>query len=139
MSPALSLIAAAALQAAPVAAPVPAAPCDKPVMLVVSVDHLDRAKSKPYAEALRDSGIVKRNGGRYRVVGAPALLLEGTWPSDRGFVIEQYPCIEAFRAMWYSDDYQRRIKPLRAGSGDYTIALFNTVGEPVPMPAPVPR
>ena len=140
----LSAILLLAGQVAPAGAPAataqPAAAaaeakCDRPVFLVVSVDHLDRTKSKAYAEGLRNSGIVRRNGGRYRVAGAPLLTLEGAWPADRGFVIEQYPCRAAFEAMWYSDEYQHRLKPLRDNSGDYTITLFNTVAEPAPSPS----
>ena len=124
----------AASQAPATAALAAEARCDRPVFLVVSVDHLDRTKSKAYAEGLRDSGIVRRNGGRYRVAGAPLLTLEGSWPQDRGFVIEEYPCLAAFKSMWYSYEYQNKLKPLRANSGDYTITLFNTVGEPIAMP-----
>ena len=62
------------------------------------------------------------------------MVLEGSWPSDRGFVVEHYPCLEAFKALWFSKEYQQRLKPLRAGSGDYTIALFNAIGEAVRLP-----
>lgn len=100
------------------------ADCNKPVMLVVWIDHLDRARSGPYGEALRQSQIVRRHGGEYKAVSPPMRVIEGEWPSDRGFVVERYPCLEAFETFWYSDEYQRRIKPLREGSGQYTIALF---------------
>jgi uncharacterized protein (DUF1330 family) len=116
------------------AASAPAAPaCDKPVYLVISVDQFDRAKALPYAQAMRESGIVKRNGGSYRISGAPKQVLEGEWPAGRGFVVEHYPCHEAFERMWKSDEYQRKLKPLRAGTGNYTIALFDAVpGSPTP-------
>ena len=113
--------------ATPVAtAPAVPATCAKPVYLVVTIDHLDRTHTKAYGEALRASGIVKRNGGSYTMLGPPALVLEGEWPADRAFVVEEYPCMAAFRAMWFSDEYQKRIKPLRANSGAYTIALFDS-------------
>jgi uncharacterized protein (DUF1330 family) len=98
--------------------------CNKPVMLVVWIDHLDRAKSGPYGVALRSSKIVQRHGGEYKAVSPPLRVLEGEWPADRGFVVERYPCLKAFEAFWYSDEYQQRIKPLREDSGQYTIALF---------------
>jgi uncharacterized protein (DUF1330 family) len=108
----------------PTAASSAAALCSEPVLLVVWIDGLDRSKSGAYGQALRSSQIVKRNGGRYLAVSPPELMLEGDWPADRGFVIEEYPCIEAFRSMWYSEEYQKKIKPLREGSGTYTIGLF---------------
>jgi len=116
----------------PVAAPVPTPVaamdfgpgCNKPVMLVVWIEHLDRAKSGKYGEALRSSQIVRRHGGEYKAVSPPLRTLEGEWPADRGFVVERYPCLAAFETFWYSDEYQKRIKPLREGSGEYTIALF---------------
>lgn len=108
------------------AAPAPTAACDKPVYLVVTIDKLDRTKSKAYGEALRSSGIVKRNGGAYRIVGAPVQVLEGVWPATQMLLVEEYPCMAAFRSMWFSDEYQKRIKPLRAGSGTYTIAIFDS-------------
>lgn len=121
----MSAILAIALALSSAAAEAPA--CDKPVYLVISVDRFDRVKARPYAEAMRASGIVKRNEGSYRISGRPAQVLEGDWPQDRGFVIEHYPCRAAFDRMWLSAEYQEKLKPLRAGTGDYTIALFDAV------------
>lgn len=109
--------------------------CNKPVILVVWIEHLDRTRSRAYGEGLRSSQIVARNGGQYLAVSPPVLILEGEWPADRGFVTERYPCMAAFRAMWFSDEYQKRIKPLREGSGQYTIAVFDE-RPPSPQPAP---
>ncbi|MFY7761480.1 DUF1330 domain-containing protein [Aquidulcibacter sp.] len=106
------------------------ASCDKPVYLVIMVDQFDRTKARPYAEAMRASGIVRRNQGSYKISGAPTLVLEGQWPSDRGFVVEHYPCRAAFEAMWNSAEYQEKLKPLRANTGNYSIMLFNAVPEP---------
>jgi uncharacterized protein (DUF1330 family) len=128
----LMLVAASAAPAAP------AQTCKDPVYLVVWIEHLDRTKSKGYGEALRSSGIVARHGGEYQAVGPPALVLEGEWPADRGFVVERYPCMAELQRMWYSDEYQKRLKPLRAGSGEYTVAVFNAYKKPVPAPAKKP-
>ena len=56
------------------------------------------------------------------------MMLEGEWPADRGFVVERYPCLDALKAMWFSDEYQKKIKPLRANSGNYTVAVFKQFG-----------
>lgn len=129
-SKAAAAVAAAVFLTAAVPASVPlegaaaSSTCDDPVLLVVWIDHLDRSKSKLYGEGLRSTKIVARHGGRYLAVSPPALLLEGEWPADRGFVVEEYPCEQAFREMWFSAEYQSKLKPLRANSGEYTVALF---------------
>jgi uncharacterized protein (DUF1330 family) len=104
--------------------PAASASCNKPVILVVLIEHLDRSKSKAYGENLRSFQVVPRNGGQYIPVSPPLRVLEGQWPADRGFVSERYPCLAAFEAMWYSDQYQKKLVPLRDGSGHYTTALF---------------
>ncbi len=126
---ALALAAAPALAQAPPPPPAAYTPagggaCDKPVYLVVWVDHLDRAKSKAYGEGLRSTHIVPRHGGRYLAVSPPVKVLEGDWPADRAVVVEEYPCLAAATDMWFSDEYQKTLKPLREGSGDYKVALF---------------
>jgi uncharacterized protein (DUF1330 family) len=122
-------LAASAATATPPAAP---KTCKDPVYLVVWIEHLDRTKSKAYGDGLRSSGIVARHGGEYQAVSPPALVLEGKWPADRGFVVERYPCMDALKAMWFSDEYQKKLKPLREGSGDYTVAVFNAFKRPAP-------
>ena len=121
----LSLLPWLAAMAAPTPPP---ARCDDPVSLVVWIEHLDRTRSKPYGDALRSSGIIARHGGQYLAVSPPMMMLEGEWPADRGFVVERYPCLDALKAMWFSDEYQKKIKPLRANSGNYTVAVFKQFG-----------
>lgn len=98
--------------------------CNEPVILIVWVDGFDRAKSKAYGDGLRSTKIVPRHGGRYIAVSPPVEVLEGAWPAERAVVVEQYPCQQAFREMWFSREYEDKLKPLRAGTGDYKIALF---------------
>jgi len=122
---ALAQAPAAAPAAAPQVAAVPLpAGCDRPAYLLVTVDNLDRTKSKPYGEALFKSKIVRRHGGTYLAVGAPGKVLEGTWPAERSLVLEKYPCKEMIETFWYSDEYQKDIKPLREGSGTYNVAVY---------------
>lgn len=101
--------------------------CVEPVYLMVWVDQFDRTKSKGYAEGLRSSKIVARNGGQYQAVSPPVQVLEGEWPSDRAFVLERYPCMASLHRMWYSDEYQKRLKPLREGTGNYTVVVFKAL------------
>lgn len=120
------------------AATAPASPAttpesaSQPVYLLVMVDDFDRAKFKPYQDALRSTGIITRNGGEYLAVGAPAQLLEGDWPKRRSFVLEKFPSMADFKNFWFSDEYQKKIKPLRDETGKYTIAVFETPKTPPP-------
>ncbi|MGJ3230803.1 MAG: DUF1330 domain-containing protein [Oceanicaulis sp.] len=109
--------------------------CNDPVYLMVWIDNLDRSKSAAYGAALRETQIVRRNGGEYLMVSPPALVVEGDWPETRGFVIERYPCRAAFENMWFSAEYQTELIPLRAGSGEYTVALFEDWPPAAPAPA----
>ena len=104
--------------------------CTRPAYLVVWIDNLDRAKSGPYGDALRKTQIVPSYGGEYKATGKPSLLLEGTWPEGRAVVVEKYPCLDAIKKFWYSDQYQKEVMPLRAGSGDYTVAAFEEYMKP---------
>lgn len=106
------------------AVPIPAG-CVKPVYLMVWIENLDRTRTAAYGAALRSSRIVARHGGEYLMVSPPGLLFEGEWPEDRGFVVERYPCRAMLETMWYSDEYQNELVPLRENSGDYTIAVFD--------------
>lgn len=108
--------------------------CDDPVYLVVWIDHLDRTKSAPYGAGLRQTRIVPRHGGEYLAVSPPLKVLEGDWPADRAVVVERYPCQAAIERMWYSDEYQNELKPLRAGSGTYDVAVFKAF-RPAPASA----
>lgn len=100
------------------------ASCNKPALLVVTMDDLDLSKTKAYGAALRRTQIVRRHGGSYVAYGEPNLKLEGDWPAGRAMVIERYPCLEALRQFWQSDQYQKEIKPLREGAGRFTVAAF---------------
>ncbi|MDX2224398.1 MAG: DUF1330 domain-containing protein [Rhodospirillaceae bacterium] len=105
--------------------------CTRAAYLVVEIQNLDRTKSKPYGEALRRSQIVARHGGVYKFSGAPAAVLEGSWPEGRSLVVERYPCLDAIKQFWYSAEYQKDIMPLRAGSGEYLVTAFEELPPPV--------
>jgi uncharacterized protein (DUF1330 family) len=104
--------------------------CTRPAYLVVWIDNLDRTKSGPYGDALRKTQIVPSYGGEYKATGKPSLLLEGAWPEGRAVVVEKYPCLDAIKKFWYSEQYQKEVMPLRIGSGDYTVAAFEEYVKP---------
>ncbi len=110
-------------------------PGSQPVYLLVMVDDFNRSAFKPYQDALRTTGIITKNGGEYLAVGAPAQLLEGDWPKSRSFVLEKFPSMADFKNFWFSDEYQKKIKPLRDNTGKYTIAVFESPQTPPPTGA----
>ena len=68
--------------------------------------------------------LVERHGGTYLMRGGPLELLEGEWPAQHRLVVSSWPSLEALRAFWQSDEYQQVVKPIRAGTGRYHVAVF---------------
>ncbi|WP_448580382.1 DUF1330 domain-containing protein [Thermaurantiacus sp.] len=91
--------------------------------LVVTARVTDRAKMGAYARALAESGLYARHGGRYLVLGQPAVTLEN-W-DGRSLVVAEFPSRDAALAFWWSTDYQDKVKPLRDGAGEFHVAIFD--------------
>jgi uncharacterized protein (DUF1330 family) len=90
--------------------------------LVVSARVTDAAKMAAYARGLAESGLYARHGGRYVLIGRPLADLEN-W-DGRSVVVAEFPNAEAVRAFWNDPEYQEKVKPLRAGAGEFHVALF---------------
>jgi uncharacterized protein (DUF1330 family) len=95
-------------------------------MLVIGQIN-DGKKMGEYQAALTAAGIYEKNEGDYQVRGRPIEMFEGEWPSNQAVVIAKFPSAEHARNFWRSDTYQNEIKPLRAGAGHFTVALFEEV------------
>lgn len=74
-------------------------------------------------------------GGRYLARGAPAQVLEGQWLQAQRNVMSVWPAADDAEAFWFSDVYQKELRPNRAGTAFNAIGLF--AGE-APPPAPAP-
>ncbi len=90
--------------------------------LVVTAAVTDREKMAAYTRALAGSGLYPRHGGRYLLAGRPVADLEA-W-DGRAVVVAEFPSVAAAQAFWNDPDYQERVKPLRAGAGDFHVAIF---------------
>ena len=99
-------------------------PCDKPAYLVVIATITDPEKSRAYVNALRAAGLYPALDGFYITSGKSAEVLEGKVLKDSPIVVAKFPCAEAARRFWYSDVYQKKILPLRAGAGTFEVAIF---------------
>jgi uncharacterized protein (DUF1330 family) len=96
---------------------------DKPAFLLVTARVTDGARMGAYARALAASGLYERHGGHYLFIGKAALPLED-WPDGTSIVCAQFPSRAAAEAFWFDAQYQDEVKPLRAGAGDFHVAIF---------------
>ena len=104
-----------------------AAADDTPVFMVVIGNIEDRDRMTAYQGALMESGLYPRHQGHYVAFGKPVEMFEGSWPDNQGLVIARFPSLDHARRFWNSDDYQKRIKPLREGAGEFNVSVFRDV------------
>ena len=75
-------------------------------------------------------------GGRYLARGVPAQVLEGQWLGRQRNVVSVWPDQAAVERFWFSDTYQKEIRPNRVGTSVNDIGIFAGEGE---LPAPAPN
>lgn len=69
-------------------------------------------------------------GGRYLARGTPIKVLEGQWLARQRNVISAWPDQAAAEKFWFSDLYQKEIRPNRIGTSLNDIGLFAADGVP---------
>jgi uncharacterized protein (DUF1330 family) len=104
--------------------------CVKPVRMLVYGEIKDRTAFGAYARALAQSGLYPKNGGYYDAMSPAIEVFEGSPPEGRGVIIARFPCAEAARRFWHSDEYAE-IRKLREGVAEFEVLLL-----PVP---PLPK
>lgn len=97
--------------------------CVKPVRMLVFGEIKDRKAFGAYPRALAQSGLYAKNGGYYEATSPAIEAFEGTPPEGRGVIIARFPCAEAARRFWNSDEY-REIRKLREGIADFEVLLL---------------
>jgi len=95
----------------------------RPAFLLVSAHVTDQVRMGEYARALAASGLYARHGGHYLFAGKAAVPLED-WPHGTSVVCARFPSRAAAEAFWADVQYQDNVKPLRAGAGDFHVAIF---------------
>jgi uncharacterized protein (DUF1330 family) len=101
--------------------------CVQPVRMLVYGEIRDRKAFGNYLGALRESGLYRKFDGYYEAFTPALEVFEGTPPESRGVVIVHFPCLDAARRFWRSDEYAE-IRKLREG-----IAEFEVLVLPVPQ------
>jgi uncharacterized protein (DUF1330 family) len=109
--------------------------CLKPVRMLVFGEVRDRKAFGAYARALAQSGLYARNGGYYEATSPAIDVFEGEPPEGRGVIIARFPCAEAARRFWNSDEY-REIRKLREEIADFEVLLLPV--PPLPKDASTP-
>ena len=105
------------------AAAYPCPPGESEALLLAHAPRVDTVRWAQYTAAIQASGIIPRHGGNPIVFGAPLAVVEGAFPADSVTIVLRFPCAQAARAFWYSDDYAE-IRKLRDGAGDLVAGIW---------------
>lgn len=127
---ALALSAAAHPQLPPKAMappPPPETDCDTPVLMVIAGPTRDPARMRAYGQAIADSKLYEQLGGYYLNIPSAGARFEGEAEQGYTTLIVRFPCLANAKAFWYSDIYQRTIRPLRLNpsAGDYVVRVYS--------------
>lgn len=91
---------------------------------VVAIARIDNMTDglKEYIGKAADLSV--EHGAEYVIRGPAKEVMEGEHLAGRSVVVSKFESLEKAEAYYYSDAYQRDIKPLREGSGVYDVAIF---------------
>ncbi len=103
---------------------------DRPVYMVVLAELENRKPMAAYAEAMAQHRLYEKNDGYYTAFGRPLEVFEGEWGDHQPMVMARFPSLEHARRFWHSEDYQQRVKPLRADAGRFRVAVFEELAPP---------
>ena len=91
---------------------------------IVTVVELTQMTEDFKRYAAGAAALSKQYGGEYLVRGKAARVYEGAFLSGKSVVVSRFPNMERLQAFIESEEYQKNLKPLRAGTGSYDIGAF---------------
>jgi uncharacterized protein (DUF1330 family) len=97
-------------------------------MLAVCNITNPKPEMKQYAE--QSAALMKKHGGKYIVRGKPVENYDGSLLKDQVVILTEFPTMADLQAFIKGDEYQKNIKPLRAGTGEYHIAFYEVPPAP---------
>ncbi len=103
--------------------------CAKPATMLVYGTIEDRERIVEYGKALAQSGLYPKNRGYYIASTPAATVFEGEPPPGRGVIIARFPCLQAAKNFWYSDEYAE-IRKLRIGVAKFEVLVFEDPPKP---------
>lgn len=103
--------------------------CASPVYMVVYGNIYDRAKFGAYARAIGEAGLYPKTQGYYAAITPTLDVFEGEPGESHGMVLVEFPCLQAAKDFWYSEEYEA-IKPLREGISDFTVTVVPSLPKP---------
>jgi uncharacterized protein (DUF1330 family) len=91
------------------------------ILTVVELKNVTEDFKRYSAQA---AALSKQFGGEYLVRGKAAKVYEGELFAGRSVVLSRFPSMDQLKAFYESDEYQKNLKPLRAGTGIYDIGAW---------------
>jgi len=77
---------------------------------------------KVYAQ--KSAELVHQHGGKYLVRGPAAENYEGDILVGKMIIMTEFPSMDDLQAFVKGEEYQKNVKPLREGTGNYHVAFF---------------
>jgi len=97
---------------------------------IIANNHTTEYQGQLGAYKSKVTATAQSFGGQYLARGTPIQVLEGQWLPRQRNVISVWPDAAAIEKFWYSDAYQKEIRPNRVGTSVNDIGLFAGNGAP---------
>lgn len=96
---------------------------------IVSVCHITDMNDNMKKYAVASAELIHKHGGRYLMKGYSDDIGSGDGLEGKYTLVIEFPSMDDIKSFFYSDEYQKQVKPLRAGTGTYDIAFYEGLPE----------
>lgn len=97
---------------------------------IIANNHLTGYEGQAAAYRAKVTQTAESFGGRYLARGVPTQVLEGQWLPRQRNVISLWKDTAAAEKFWFSDTYQKEIRPNRIGTSLNDIGLYEGTDTP---------